>query len=216
MLNLNCALILLSVCRNIITLLRTTPLNRVVPLDKNITMHKVIAWTILIFSMIHVGSHYFNFLHIEQGTGLRLKEGLYIADAPILFVFPFLSLLSLSPLSSSFLPCLLSLSLAGPNARSNALLPAAATASMVAMGTVAGVTGHALVVTMLIMYTAAQESVRRKYFELFWYSHHLFILFFALLLSHGAQCLIRPQSSNTVSLLFDQSQPTAKRKTQNF
>jgi hypothetical protein len=35
------------------------------------------------------------------------------------------------------------------------------------------------------MYGASLNSVKRGHFEIFWYSHHLFILFFILLLLHG-------------------------------
>lgn len=30
------------------------------------------------------------------------------------------------------------------------------------------------------------EVIRRSYFEVFWYTHHLFIIFFAGLVFHGA------------------------------
>ena len=71
MLNFNCGIILFSVCRNIITLLRSTFLNRFVPFDKNITFHKAIAWTILLFTCVHVGAHYFNFLGLQKGMRAR-------------------------------------------------------------------------------------------------------------------------------------------------
>jgi NADPH oxidase len=35
------------------------------------------------------------------------------------------------------------------------------------------------------------EAVRRKYFEMFWYTHHLFIVFFGGLLMHGSFCFIK-------------------------
>lgn len=35
------------------------------------------------------------------------------------------------------------------------------------------------------MYSTAMERIRRWYFELFWYTHHLFIIFYAMLLVHG-------------------------------
>eukprot|EP00002_Diphylleia_rotans_P021803 TRINITY_DN4253_c0_g1_i6.p1 TRINITY_DN4253_c0_g1~~TRINITY_DN4253_c0_g1_i6.p1 ORF type:complete len:534 (-),score=105.83 TRINITY_DN4253_c0_g1_i6:1925-3526(-) len=51
--------------------------------------------------------------------------------------------------------------------------------------TLPGLTGVLLVLTMIIMYSAAHEKIRRPYFESFWYSHHLFILFFGLTIIHG-------------------------------
>ncbi|KAF9911537.1 hypothetical protein EC991_003340 [Linnemannia zychae] len=41
------------------------------------------------------------------------------------------------------------------------------------------------------MVTSSVERVRRKGFETFWYTHHLFILFFITLMYHGAFCFIR-------------------------
>eukprot|EP01087_Luapelamoeba_hula_P011996 TRINITY_DN3337_c0_g2_i2.p1 TRINITY_DN3337_c0_g2~~TRINITY_DN3337_c0_g2_i2.p1 ORF type:complete len:356 (-),score=39.31 TRINITY_DN3337_c0_g2_i2:13-1080(-) len=38
---------------------------------------------------------------------------------------------------------------------------------------------------MVIMYSTAVESVRRPMFELFWFSHHLFVVFFGLIIGHG-------------------------------
>ena len=63
----NCGIILLTVCRNLITVLRNTFVNSFIPLDKNITFHKLVAWTILVSAILHVGSHFFNFLHIQNG-----------------------------------------------------------------------------------------------------------------------------------------------------
>ena len=48
--------ILSPVCRNFISLLRRTPLNDIIPFDKNITFHKQVAWAIVFFSVIHIVS----------------------------------------------------------------------------------------------------------------------------------------------------------------
>ncbi|KAL0479450.1 NADPH oxidase [Acrasis kona] len=49
-----------------------------------------------------------------------------------------------------------------------------------------GLTGNLLVFVMVIMFSAATEAYRRsKNFTIFWYTHHLFIIFFGLLLIHG-------------------------------
>lgn len=47
-------LILLPVCRNLISFARNTPLGTIIPFDKNITFHKVIAWSIVLFSWIRM------------------------------------------------------------------------------------------------------------------------------------------------------------------
>ena len=48
-----------------------------------------------------------------------------------------------------------------------------------------GLTGNLLVFVMAIMYTTAIDTIRRKYFNVFYFAHHLFIVFFILLLIHG-------------------------------
>uniref|UniRef100_A0A804QMF2 Respiratory burst oxidase homolog protein H n=1 Tax=Zea mays TaxID=4577 RepID=A0A804QMF2_MAIZE len=56
-LKLNMALILLPVCRNTLTRLRSTALSKVVPFDDNINFHKVIALAIAIGSATHTLAH---------------------------------------------------------------------------------------------------------------------------------------------------------------
>ncbi|TVU36724.1 hypothetical protein EJB05_18669 [Eragrostis curvula] len=57
MLKLNMALILLPVCRNTLTTLRSTSIGKVVPFDDNINFHKVIALSIAIATAIHTLAH---------------------------------------------------------------------------------------------------------------------------------------------------------------
>ncbi|EGC36287.1 superoxide-generating NADPH oxidase flavocytochrome [Dictyostelium purpureum] len=68
------------------------------------------------------------------------------------------------------------------------------TAYDLAFRTLAGWTGYVVVVVMIIMYTTAIESVRRPMFEYFWYSHHLFIVFFGLLVVHGLHSRLQETS----------------------
>ncbi|GLJ10654.1 hypothetical protein SUGI_0132520 [Cryptomeria japonica] len=56
-LKLNMALILLPVCRNTITWLRSTKLGLFVPFDDNINFHKTIAAAIVVGVLLHVGNH---------------------------------------------------------------------------------------------------------------------------------------------------------------
>ncbi|KAK6152063.1 hypothetical protein DH2020_014698 [Rehmannia glutinosa] len=56
-LKLNMALILLPVCRNILTWLRSTKARLLVPFDDNINFHKVIACAISMGVMVHAGIH---------------------------------------------------------------------------------------------------------------------------------------------------------------
>ncbi|CAN1254111.1 Respiratory burst oxidase homolog protein F [Linum perenne] len=56
-LKFNMALVLLPVCRNTITRLRSTRLAFLVPFDDNINFHKTIAAAIVIGVILHVGNH---------------------------------------------------------------------------------------------------------------------------------------------------------------
>src|ERR1700722_18344766 len=55
-----------------------------------------------------------------------------------------------------------------------------------------GVTGWIMTVVLFIMVWFAMEKRRRAHFEWFWYSHHLFIVFFACWQLHGMFCMIKP------------------------
>ncbi|KAL5572302.1 hypothetical protein UlMin_021899 [Ulmus minor] len=56
-LKLNMALILLPVCRNTITWLRSTRARSFMPFDDNINFHKTIAWAIAVGVLVHAGNH---------------------------------------------------------------------------------------------------------------------------------------------------------------
>jgi len=47
------------------------------------------------------------------------------------------------------------------------------------------ISGGMLLLIMLFMYSATEDNTKLGQFEIFWYSHHLFVLFFLLLLTHG-------------------------------
>jgi len=57
----NIAFLLLPVCRNFVSFLRRTPLNSIIPFDKNIAFHKITAWSIVAFTVVHVLAHLVNF-----------------------------------------------------------------------------------------------------------------------------------------------------------
>lgn len=59
---------------------------------------------------------------------------------------------------------------------------------------VPGFTGIVICLVMFFMYSTAVKSMRNPYFESFWYTHHLFVIFFIMLLSHGAGALLQPAS----------------------
>ncbi|KAG0005511.1 hypothetical protein BGZ79_004265 [Entomortierella chlamydospora] len=70
-LHVDSGLILFPVCRTLISWLRSTPLNRIVPFDKAITFHKAIAWSIVFFTILHTVAHYSNFWKLSRTDPAR-------------------------------------------------------------------------------------------------------------------------------------------------
>ncbi|XP_077992197.1 dual oxidase 1-like [Glandiceps talaboti] len=56
--------LLVTMCRNTITHLRSTFLSRYIPFDSAVDFHKVIAGTMILFTCVHVTGHSINFYHI--------------------------------------------------------------------------------------------------------------------------------------------------------
>ncbi|KKY39228.1 putative nadph oxidase [Diaporthe ampelina] len=54
-----------------------------------------------------------------------------------------------------------------------------------------GITGHIMLLCMLLMYTTAHHRIRQQSFETFWYTHHLFIPFMLGLYTHAVGCFVR-------------------------
>jgi len=55
----------------------------------------------------------------------------------------------------------------------------------IAFSSISGFTGLVMVSVMFVMYTSSLERIRRSYFEVFWYTHHMFIIFYGALLPHA-------------------------------
>ncbi|XP_020703844.1 respiratory burst oxidase homolog protein A [Dendrobium catenatum] len=158
-LKLNMALVLLPVCRNTITWLRSTRLSRIVPFDDNINFHKTIAAAIVVGVILHAGNH----LSCDFPRLISSSEPEYHEN-----------------LSDDF----------GETKPSYGKL----------IQGVEGVTGIIMVVSMTVAFTLATRWFRRSLvklprpldrltgFNAFWYSHHLFVVVYALLIVHG-QCL---------------------------
>lgn len=137
LLDLNCAIIVLPVSRTLLRMLynRSTAdqgwmsrtlraILNFIPLDQNITFHKIIAWVILFAACGHVTLHFINLAFSYDNTLNLFGEATWITGAIILFC-------------------------------------------------------------MMIIYSATPENTRRGQFEIFWYSHHVFVLFFIFILVHG-------------------------------
>ncbi|XP_015756067.1 PREDICTED: NADPH oxidase 4-like [Acropora digitifera] len=58
---------------------------------------------------------------------------------------------------------------------------------------VPGLTGTAMVLILLAMIVTSTTAVRQASYEVFWYTHHLFVVFFLLLFVHGFGRVIKHQ-----------------------
>uniref|UniRef100_A0A8C1EV51 NADPH oxidase 1 n=1 Tax=Cyprinus carpio carpio TaxID=630221 RepID=A0A8C1EV51_CYPCA len=165
-LNFNCMLILLPVCRNLLSLLRGSFIccGRTMrkQLDKNLTFHKLVAYMIALMTAVHTIAH---LLNAEWYT--NSFQGRY------------------GPLATK-------LSMLGDSRELNTtyLNP---TPTILVFTTIAGLTGVVITLALILMITSSMEVIRRSYFEVFWYTHHLFIVFFAGLVFHGAGRIVRSQ-----------------------
>ncbi|XAR55100.1 NAD(P)H oxidase [Bertholletia excelsa] len=155
-LKFNMALILLPVCRNTITWLRSTKLGYFIPFDDNINFHKTIAAAIVIGVILHAGNH----LACDFPRLINESDEMYRQD--------------LMPDFGLDKPKYMDL-----------------------IQGVEGVTGILMVIFMAIAFTLATHWFRRNLvklpkpfdrltgFNAFWYSHHLFVIVYILLVIHG-------------------------------
>ncbi|TVU24687.1 hypothetical protein EJB05_27139 [Eragrostis curvula] len=156
-LKFNMALILLPVCRNTITWFRNhTALGRAVPFDDNLNFHKVIAAGISVGAGLHIISH----------LTCDFPRLLHATDAEYVPMIPFFGL----PRPNNYW--------------------------WFVKGT-EGWTGLVMLVLMAIAFVLATPWFRRGRLQLpgflkrltgfnaFWYSHHLFVVVYALLIVHG-------------------------------
>ncbi|KAL2524988.1 Respiratory burst oxidaseprotein F [Abeliophyllum distichum] len=155
-LKLNMALILLPVCRNTITWLRSSKLGHFLPFDDNINFHKTIAAGIVIGVILHAGNHlvcdFPRIIHESDPTYKRFLIDDFGNHKP-----NYMDLLR----------------------------------------GIEGVTGILMVILMLVAFTLATRWFRRSLikfpkpfdrltgYNAFWYSHHLFVLVYILLIIHG-------------------------------
>ncbi|KAI4287696.1 MAG: hypothetical protein L6R35_003047 [Caloplaca aegaea] len=54
-----------------------------------------------------------------------------------------------------------------------------------------GITGHVMLLCMLLMFTTAHHKIRQQSYESFWYTHHLFVPFLLGLYTHATGCFVR-------------------------
>ncbi|KAL4559838.1 hypothetical protein LXL04_031984 [Taraxacum kok-saghyz] len=172
-LKLNMALILLPVCRNTITWLRNkTRLGLAVPFDDNLNFHKVIAVAISIGVALHAISH----LTCDFPRLIHATEEEY------------------EPMQKFF----------GDQPKNYWHFVKEAE----------GYTGIIMVVLMTIAFTLATPWLRRGKlnlpsflkkltgFNAFWYSHHLFVIVYTLLIVHGFKLYLTRETSKKTTWMY--------------
>ncbi|XP_039111773.1 cytochrome b-245 heavy chain [Hyaena hyaena] len=177
-LNFNCMLILLPVCRNLLSFLRgssaccSTRIRR--QLDRNLTFHKMVAWMIALHSAIHTIAHLFN---VEWCVDARSNNSdpysiilSDIGDAPGESYLNFARKRFKNPEGGLY----------------------------VAVTLLAGITGIVITLCLILIITSSTKTIRRSYFEVFWYTHHLFVIFFIGLAIHGAGRIVRGQTEQSL------------------
>uniref|UniRef100_A0A8C1I903 NADPH oxidase 2 n=1 Tax=Cyprinus carpio TaxID=7962 RepID=A0A8C1I903_CYPCA len=174
-LNFNCMLILLPVCRNLLSFLRGSiqycSRTAARQLDRNLTFHKLVAYMIALHTAIHIIAHLFNF---ERFMDSQLM------------------------INSSYLPYVLSQ--IGNNDNRSYLNPIRTNETVMMFTTIAGLTGVVITLALILIITSSMEVIRRSYFEVFWFTHHLFIVFFIGLVLHGVGRIVRGQTIESVKV----------------
>ncbi|XP_027947517.1 NADPH oxidase 4 isoform X3 [Eumetopias jubatus] len=153
-LNLNCSLILLPVCRTLLAYLRGSqkvPSRRTRRLlDKSRTFHITCGVTICIFSGVHVAAHLVNALNFSVNYSedfAELNAARYRDEDPRKLLFT----------------------------------------------TVPGLTGVGMVLVLFLMITASTYAIRVSNYDIFWYTHNLFFIFYMLLMLHVSGGLLKYQ-----------------------
>uniref|UniRef100_A0A4X1U294 NADPH oxidase 4 n=1 Tax=Sus scrofa TaxID=9823 RepID=A0A4X1U294_PIG len=155
-LNLNCSLILLPMCRTLLAYLRGSqkvPSRRTRRLlDKSRTFHITCGVTICIFSGVHVAAHLVNALNFSvnyREDFVELNAARYRDEDPRKLLFT----------------------------------------------TVPGLTGVCMVLVLFLMITASTYAIRVSNYDIFWYTHNLFFVFYMLLMLHVSGGLLKYQTN---------------------
>ncbi|XP_069319828.1 NADPH oxidase 1 isoform X1 [Eulemur rufifrons] len=177
-LNFNSMLILLPVCRNLLSFLRGTcsfcsrTLRK--QLDHNLTFHKLVAYMICLHTAIHIIAHLFNFHRYSRSR--QATNG------------------SLASILSG-----LSHGEKEGNSWLNPIQSPDMTVEYVTFTSIAGLTGVIMTLALILMVTSATKFIRRNYFEVFWYTHHLFVFYIVGLGIHGIGGIVRGQTEESMN-----------------
>uniref|UniRef100_A0A8C4WN01 NADPH oxidase 1 n=1 Tax=Gopherus evgoodei TaxID=1825980 RepID=A0A8C4WN01_9SAUR len=142
-------------------------------LDRNLTFHKLVAYAIALFTAVHIIAHLCNFEWYNDSQ--------QAADGSLSSI---LSNLHQDEESNKWL---------------NPIHTNSTTPAYVTFTTIPGLTGVIITLALILMVTSSMEFIRRSYFEVFWYTHHLFIIYFAGLVIHGIAGLVRGQTAESLN-----------------
>ncbi|XP_043983838.1 NADPH oxidase 1 [Gambusia affinis] len=191
-LNFNCMLILLPVCRNLLSLLRGSFVrcSRTMrkQLDKNLTFHKLVAYMIALMTAVHTVAHLLNVEWLNNS-----RQGVYDNLST-----------ALSNLEDHTEDSEDSHESDHSHHRTTFLNPIRKKdtdpqqiPTYFVFTSIAGLTGVIITLALILIITSSMEVIRRNYFEVFWYTHHLFIVFFAGLVIHGIGGIVRRQDEES-------------------
>jgi predicted ferric reductase len=158
-LRINCALLLMLMCRAFVTWGARSPLNKWIPFEHHVAWHRHIGYMMVPELVIHVGGHVSNFNRMANGDVYELNAALGL-DPP---------------------------------------LPSSPTLHWLWLQSIPGSTGLLLLLIMVVMYCGA--ALRRRHFNVFWSTHHLFIAFYVLLILHGTSGWLEPVSVHYYMIL---------------
>ena len=127
-------------------------------LEHNIEAHKLCAYMICLMTYSHLISHCFNIMLLTDSH--NTSDGLISA----------LNLLIDDGTNSSYL---------------NPIRSEKVNYIKSVFQLFGGWTGIVITLSLILIVTSAQEPIRRSFFEVFWVTHHLFVVFFAFLIIHG-------------------------------
>lgn len=141
-------------------------------LDKNLSFHKLVAYTIALMTAVHLIAHLLNvewYNNSRQGVYDKLSSAL--SNLEDTNNTTYLNPIRKTDIDPQQIP------------------------TYFVFTTIAGLTGVIITLSLILIITSSMEVIRRSYFEVFWYTHHLFIIFFAGLVFHGAGRIVRSQTT---------------------
>ncbi|OTF83735.1 hypothetical protein BLA29_000768 [Euroglyphus maynei] len=154
--------ILLTMCRNIITVIRETFLHHYIPFDSVVAFHKYIAFLAFIMAILHSFGHISNFYHIAT----QRPSDLNCIISETYFTYVIHLFLHFSNEMPKF--------------------------HHLVFGTLTGLTGFGLLCLLFIIYIFAIPYSRHHIFNAFWLTHSLYPLFYLLMVLHGLGRLVQP------------------------